>query len=209
MNIEQMSAGCKISLRGFKLATVLFLTLLLVTLSPQSALGQGFQMTQIEAPGTRANTTLPIAVNTSEAVVGYGTATSGATVGFLYAGGKYTVIKKKGSNNFTRALGINGAYTVLHNLNGTTDGISPYSSLVQATEGNFYGVANGGGSLGFGTIFKVTSRGVYSVVHNFDGKTGQNPSALTQDTNGILYGDTYREGQDPKIAMARVACSTA
>jgi uncharacterized repeat protein (TIGR03803 family) len=88
-----------------------------------------------------------------------------------------------------------GAYTVLHNLNGTTDGISPYSSLVQATDGNFYGVANGGGSLGFGTIFKVTSRGVYSVVHNFDGKTGQNPeSALTQDTNGILYGDTYRGG---------------
>jgi len=88
-----------------------------------------------------------------------------------------------------------GAYTVLHNLNGTTDGISPYSSLIQATDGNFYGVANGGGSLGFGTIFKVTSRGVYSVVHNFDGTTGQNPeSALTQHTNGLLYGDTYRGG---------------
>ena len=88
-----------------------------------------------------------------------------------------------------------GTYTVLHNLNGTTDGISPYSSLIQATDGNFYGVANGGGSLGFGTIFKVTSRGVYSVVHNFDGKTGQNPeSALTQHTNGLLYGDTYRGG---------------
>jgi uncharacterized repeat protein (TIGR03803 family) len=42
-----------------------------------------------------------------------------------------------------------GAYAVLHNLNGTTDGISPYSSLVQATDGNFYGVANGGGTLGF------------------------------------------------------------
>ena len=37
-----------------------------------------------------------------------------------------------------------GTYTVLHNLNGTTDGISPYSSLIQATDGNFYGVANGG-----------------------------------------------------------------
>jgi hypothetical protein len=70
-------------------------------------------MTPIEAPGTQANTTLPIAVNTSEAVVGYGTATSGATVGFLYAGGKYTVIKKKGSNNFTRALGINDSNEIV------------------------------------------------------------------------------------------------
>lgn len=112
-------------------------------------------------------------------------------------GNFYGVTGGGGSSNAGVVFKItpSGTYAVLHNLNGTTDGISPYSRLIQATDGNFYGVANGGGSLGFGTIFKVTSRGVYSVVHNFDGKTGQNPeSALTQDTNGILYGDTYRGG---------------
>jgi uncharacterized repeat protein (TIGR03803 family) len=116
-------------------------------------------------------------------------------------GNFYGVTGGGGSSNAGVVFKITpgGAYTVLHNLNGTTDGISPYSSLVQATDGNFYGVANGGGSLGFGTIFKVTSRGVYSVVHNFDATTGQNPeSALTQDTNGILYGDTYRGGSGPE-----------
>ncbi len=88
-----------------------------------------------------------------------------------------------------------GTYTVLHNLNGTTDGLSPYSSLIQATDGNFYGVAASGGTSGFGTIYKVTPKGVYSVVHNFDNTTGSTPeSTLTQRTNGLLYGDTNRGG---------------
>jgi hypothetical protein len=47
-------------------------------------------------------------------------------------------------------------------------------------------------------------------VHNFDGKTGQNPeSALTQDTNGILYGDTYRGGSGSENCNGSCACSTA
>jgi hypothetical protein len=93
--------------------TVLFLLLFLLILTGQSALAQGFKMTQLEAPGNQANATHPIAVNASEAVVGYGTATSGATVGFLYSGGKYTLINWKGSDNFTRALGINDSNEVV------------------------------------------------------------------------------------------------
>ncbi len=92
-------------------------------------------------------------------------------------------------------LTSSGTYTVLYNLNGTTDGINPYSSLIQATDGNFYGVTNTGGSLGFGTIYKITPAGVYTVVHNFDNTTGRNPqSTLTQATSGLLYGDTYKGG---------------
>ena len=48
-------------------------------------------MTQLDVPGNQTSTTLPIAVNTSEAVVGFSTASSGSSVGFLYSGGKYTV----------------------------------------------------------------------------------------------------------------------
>jgi len=89
-----------------------------------------------------------------------------------------------------------GTYSVLHNLNGTTDGLNAYSSLVQATDGNFYGVTDKGGTLGYGTIYKITPRGIYSVVHNFDNTNGANPwSTLTQNTNGILYGDTFKGGE--------------
>jgi len=89
-----------------------------------------------------------------------------------------------------------GTYSVLHNLNGTTDGLNAYSSLVQATDGNFYGVTDKGGTLGYGTIYKITPQGAYSVVHNFDNTNGANPwSTLTQNTNGILYGDTFKGGK--------------
>ncbi len=90
----------------------------------------------------------------------------------------------------------NGTYSVLYNLNGTTDGLNAYSSLVQATDGNFYGVTDKGGTLGYGTIYKITPQGIYSVVHNFDDTNGANPwSTLTQSTNGILYGDTFKGGK--------------
>ena len=89
-----------------------------------------------------------------------------------------------------------GTYSVLYNLNGTTDGLNAYSSLVQATDGNFYGVTDKGGTLGYGTIYKITPQGIYSVVHNFDDTNGANPwSTLTQNTNGILYGDTFKGGK--------------
>jgi len=83
-----------------------------------------------------------------------------------------------------------GTLTVLHELNGTTDGARPLAGLVQATDGNFYGVAGtGGSSSGYGTLFQVTPGGSYSVLHNFDATTGGSPGAnLVQHTNGLLYG---------------------
>jgi len=94
-----------------------------------------------------------------------------------------------------------GRLAVLHNINGTTDGNFPVAGLVQATDGNFYGSTNQGGSAncnsGCGTIFKISpiSPYVYKVLYNFDLTTGQNPDVtLVQHTNGILYGDTQSGG---------------
>jgi uncharacterized repeat protein (TIGR03803 family) len=88
-----------------------------------------------------------------------------------------------------------GVLTVLHDFNGTTDGSSPNAGLVQATDGNFYGSAASGGSHNFGTIYRISSQGSFSVLHNFDNTTGASPLVtLIQDTNGILYGDTQVGG---------------
>jgi uncharacterized repeat protein (TIGR03803 family) len=88
-----------------------------------------------------------------------------------------------------------GTLTVLHTMNGTTDGEFPYAGLVQATDGNFYGVNSGGGSPGAGTIFKISSKGSYSVLYNFDGTTGSTPDVTPfQHTNGVVYGDTRSGG---------------
>jgi uncharacterized repeat protein (TIGR03803 family) len=89
-----------------------------------------------------------------------------------------------------------GTLTVLHSLNGTTDGAYVIAGLVPATDGNFYGVAEQGGnsfncSSGCGTLFQVTPDGSYSVLYNFgltDGYFADNTPF--QSTNGVLYGDT-------------------
>lgn len=99
-----------------------------------------------------------------------------------------------------------GAVTVLHSFNGTTDGGYVYAGLVQATDGNFYGVAQQGGNASSlcqggppsgtcGTLFKVTPGGDFSVIYDFDGTHGF--SALVtpfQHTNGLIYGDTFYGG---------------
>jgi uncharacterized repeat protein (TIGR03803 family) len=94
-----------------------------------------------------------------------------------------------------------GTLTVLHNFSSATDGAAPQGGFVQATDGNFYGIAFWGGipggfqSSGYGSIFKVTPAGVFTTLYLFDGTTvGGNPIALIQHTNGLLYGDTYSSG---------------
>jgi uncharacterized repeat protein (TIGR03803 family) len=97
-----------------------------------------------------------------------------------------------------------GVLTVLYNfcsVTGCTDGETPVGGLVQATDGNFYGVTELGGKYGFGTIYQITPAGAYTVVYNFcpsapctDGAYPR--EALVQNTNGILYGDTFRGGSN-------------
>jgi uncharacterized repeat protein (TIGR03803 family) len=86
-----------------------------------------------------------------------------------------------------------GAITVLHNFldpNYPNDGYDPYAGLVQATDGNFYGVTNwGGGECDCGVIFQITPNGAYSILYSFDRTHGSYPwSTPMQHTNGKIYG---------------------
>ena len=59
-----------------------------------------------------------------------------------------------------------GAVTVLHSFAGS-DGAVGRWDLLQAKDGNFYGVTLNGGANGAGVIYKITSAGVYTVLYNF------------------------------------------
>lgn len=89
-----------------------------------------------------------------------------------------------------------GKLTVLHNINGGTDGAGPYAGLVQATDGNLYGVNSvGSGVTGSGTIFRITPTGTYTVLHAFDSLDGAGPEVtMVQHTNGTVFGDTRAGG---------------
>jgi uncharacterized repeat protein (TIGR03803 family) len=67
------------------------------------------------------------------------------------------------------------------------------SGLTLGTDGSFYGSTTIGGSLGYGTLFKITSDGSVTVLHNFaGGRDGLSPlAAPIEGSDGNFYGTTY------------------
>jgi uncharacterized repeat protein (TIGR03803 family) len=84
--------------------------------------------------------------------------------------------------------------TVLYSFAGSSssDGEQPEASLIQDSNGNFYGTTEAGGANGAGTVFKITPSGTESVLHSFTaGSDGAGPQAsLIQGSDGTFYGTT-------------------
>jgi uncharacterized repeat protein (TIGR03803 family) len=91
-----------------------------------------------------------------------------------------------------------GALTILHTfVGGSADGAYPYASLVQGTDGNFYGTTYSGGAFNAGMVFQVTPTGTYAILHTFAGGStdGASPfSGLRQGSDGNFYGTTFSGG---------------
>jgi uncharacterized repeat protein (TIGR03803 family) len=96
-------------------------------------------------------------------------------------------------------LTSSGTLTVLHSFTGLSDGGVPLAGLVQASDGNFYGVTTKGGDphSNCGTVYKVTASGTLTTLHEFAGhpNDGCQPyPALVQASDGNFYGTTYYGG---------------
>ncbi|HWY60239.1 MAG TPA: choice-of-anchor tandem repeat GloVer-containing protein [Terriglobales bacterium] len=103
-----------------------------------------------------------------------------------------------------------GTLTVLHSFTPASDGGTPYGNLVQATDGNFYGVGYLGGMSNHGTIFRITPAGTFSTRYSFDGTHGGSPMVtLLQHTIGTLYGDTNTGGTHNTGAFYSLKASLA
>lgn len=95
-----------------------------------------------------------------------------------------------------------GKLTRLHKFTGSgSDGAGPTSALIQASNGNFYGTTQAGGSHSDGTVFQITPAGKLTTLYSFCAKSdctdGANPSAgLIQATDGNLYGTTFSGGSN-------------
>lgn len=80
-----------------------------------------------------------------------------------------------------------------------TNGGAP-NNIIAASDGNLYGTTGYGGffpssgiceSLGCGVVFKLTTAGVYTVLHRFNGTTDTAlPNGVTQASDGNFYGGT-------------------
>ncbi len=95
-------------------------------------------------------------------------------------------------------INLAGKLTTLYSFCSQTncaDGGIPQAGLVQATDGNFYGVTSSFGSNGSGTLFRITPSGNLKVLHSFcsEANCADGDSAIgapMQATNGDLYGTT-------------------
>ncbi len=101
-----------------------------------------------------------------------------------------------------------GALTTLYSFcsqPNCADGDEPLTTLVQGTDGNFYGETQLGGAYcppnGCGTVFKITSSGTLTTLHSFNGADGccipDNP--LLQATDGNFYGTSASGGANGTV----------
>ena len=117
-------------------------------------------------------------------------------------GNFYGMTDEGGANGFGTVFEITpaGVETVLYSFKGgTVDGANPYDSLIQAQDGDFYGVTQRGGTDNSGTVFKMTPSGTETVLHSFTGGASDGavpPGSLIQASDGNFYGMTYAGGVD-------------
>lgn len=84
-----------------------------------------------------------------------------------------------------------GTFTSLFSFCSPTcaDGGRPIGGLVQAPNGNFYGITESYGVNGLGTVFQITPGGTLTTLHSFANSDGAGPnSGLVLAADGNLYG---------------------
>lgn len=74
------------------------------------------------------------------------------------------------------------------------DGSAPQSAPV-AFDGAIFGTTSNGGKFGFGTVFRVTSKGVETIWHSFNQADGSQPVGNMIVHGKELYGTTYTGGK--------------
>jgi uncharacterized repeat protein (TIGR03803 family) len=89
-----------------------------------------------------------------------------------------------------------GTFSNLYYFGNSPDGQEPRSSLVQGSDGNFYGTTRFGGTTGNGTVFQISPSGSYSSLYSFGNPPdGGTPDAgLVQGSDGNFYGTTVNGG---------------
>jgi uncharacterized repeat protein (TIGR03803 family) len=102
-------------------------------------------------------------------------------------GNLYGVIWQGGDYCFTNQdcgvlykLSMSGTLTVLQRFTyegKTNEGCWPYGTPVMDKSGNLFGTTEISGSYTAGVVWKVTQKGVETVLHNFSGSDGATPSA--------------------------------
>jgi uncharacterized repeat protein (TIGR03803 family) len=113
----------------------------------------------------------------------YGTTVYGGIGTVLFSAGLGIVYK----------LDAMGQETVLYSFPGAAGGTEPYAGVIADAAGNLYGTTLAGGPANQGVVFKLSPKGLYTVLYSFTGGDdgGSPQSGVTRDSTGNLYGTAY------------------
>jgi uncharacterized repeat protein (TIGR03803 family) len=94
------------------------------------------------------------------------------------------------SNGTLFKISADGSFfTNFYNFSGGTNGAGPVGALILGTNGNFYGTTFAGGTSNWGTIFQISTNGIFQQLGMLSGTNGANPIvALALAADGSLYG---------------------
>lgn len=128
-------------------------------------------------------------------------ASNGNFYGVASAGGNGTTAScdQSGNSGFGTIFQItpSGVFTTLYSFQGSNDGATPNTTLMQATDGSLYGTTACGGANGAGTIFSIAPAGVFTPLYSFAAPAGKGAvvqGGLVQGADGSFYGTTPANG---------------
>src|SRR5216683_1501666 len=130
-------------------------------------------------------------------------------------GNFYGTTSEGGANNYGTVFKVTpaGVLTTIYSFcsqSNCADGSYPSGGLIQATDGNFYGVTDRGGINGDGTVYKITSAGLLTTVHSFHTVVdGTYPVGTLLQSNGSFYGITqpYSTGAQQQGTLYKMSTS--
>jgi len=110
-----------------------------------------------------------------------------------------------------------GRFTTVYNfcaLANCADGSTPYGTLIQATNGTFYGTTLQGGANSQGTIFELTITNKFKSLYSFCSQTGCADGAapyagLVQASDGNFYGTASTGGTQSAGAIFKMTSTGA
>ena len=143
----------------------------------------------------------PDGVLTSIYDFGTGAHDGGNPIGQLIWGPDHTLLGTTlnagdGHDGTVFQVTLKGKETILHAFTGA-DGMYPRAGLVMDPSGNLFGTCfnASGGAAGNGTVFEITSAGVFKTLYNFSDHSGYFLYApLALDKAGNLYGTAQAGG---------------
>ena len=113
-------------------------------------------------------------------------------------GNLYGITERGGTDDLGTAfkLTLEGQLSTLASIeNQEIDGDTPVGGVIQASDGNFYGLLSYGGPDQAGTIYKLTPDGTKTTLFAFNRLNGEQPAGeLEEGPDGALYGTTTYGG---------------